>query len=55
MNSGEAHWIATGTGVQLSSRLLSMASADGLVVLPPRTEHCSLLRAGSLVSCILMN
>ncbi|KAF4523361.1 hypothetical protein B566_EDAN005515 [Ephemera danica] len=42
------------TGHQASSRLLSMHSANVLLVLPPRTEQQKLLPAGTLVSAMIL-
>lgn len=42
------------TGVQQSSRLLSMADANCLLKLPPKSEECSQLNAGKTVNALLL-
>ena len=42
------------TGVQQSSRLLSMANANCLLKLPPRSDEYSRLHAGRTVSVLLL-
>jgi gephyrin len=48
------HWVAYGTGSQASSRVLSMASADALLQLPPKTLEKSRIEIGELVDAILL-
>lgn len=43
-----------GTGSQMSSRLLSMKSANVLLMLPPRTNECSTLKANTVVDAIVI-
>ncbi len=50
----EAVFKATSTGKQGSSRLLSMKTANALLVLPPRTDSQSQLPAGASVSALLI-
>lgn len=47
--------IASSTGYQRSSRLLSMSGANGLMVLPPKTEQKSVLQKGETVEVILLS
>lgn len=51
---GEDFAMAYSTGNQLSSRLLSMASAQALLKLPPRTEQIKSISEGSLVEALLL-
>ncbi|XP_064599685.1 LOW QUALITY PROTEIN: uncharacterized protein LOC135466213 [Liolophura sinensis] len=46
---------ATSTGNQLSSRLLSMCSANGLLVLPPRSEEKQIMKEGELTDAMIIN
>jgi len=46
--------LARSTGNQISSRLLSLAAANALVVLPAYTEACPVISAGSLVDAIII-
>lgn len=46
--------VAQSTGQQQSSRMLSMVEANGLLQLPMRTPHESLLKKGTFVPCILI-
>ncbi|KAG8232680.1 hypothetical protein J437_LFUL009927 [Ladona fulva] len=46
--------IARSTGNQISSRMLSLASANGLLILPPRTEEKTYLPAGSEVDAMVV-
>ena len=41
------------TGIQQSSRLLSMKGADGLVVLPSKSDQLYELKSGEMVKVIL--
>jgi gephyrin len=50
----DGEWYATGTGVQMSSRMSSMVSANGLLVLPPRSENCKMIAKNSEVVAILI-
>ncbi|KAI0230345.1 hypothetical protein L0F63_001113 [Massospora cicadina] len=51
---GEGYLLARGTGSQLSSRLMSLAGANALLVLPPASDHDPpVLPAGSLVQAIM--
>jgi len=47
-------YMATSTGSQCSSRLLSMKTANALLVLPARTDSQPQLPAGSLVNTLLI-
>lgn len=47
-------FVARSTGAQQSSRLLSMLNADAFLVLPPRTDQQSILKAGSIVKAVLV-
>lgn len=47
--------VAHSTGNQLSSRLLSMASAQALLKLPPATSETQSLRDGTVVEALLLN
>ena len=47
--------LATSTGSQLSSRLLSMKSAAGMLKLPAASESLKELEEGSLVDCLLID
>ncbi|XP_046382910.1 gephyrin [Ischnura elegans] len=46
--------VARSTGNQISSRLLSLASANGLLILPPRTDDKNYLPAGSEVDAMVV-
>lgn len=46
--------VATSTGAQQSSRMLSLVEANGLLQLPMRTPEISILRKGTSVPCILI-
>ncbi|KAK7871422.1 hypothetical protein R5R35_006122 [Gryllus longicercus] len=46
--------VAKSTGSQASSRLLSMASSNALLVLPAVSETCKVLRSGSTVDALLL-
>ncbi|KAF2351802.1 MoeA N-terminal and linker domain [Trinorchestia longiramus] len=46
--------VAFSTGSQMSSRLLSLANARALLVLPPRSDSRPSLHAGEVVSAILL-
>ncbi|KAG2210908.1 hypothetical protein INT47_000062 [Mucor saturninus] len=46
--------VATSTGAQQSSRMLSLVEANGLLQLPMRTPEITLLRKGTSVPCILI-
>ena len=46
--------LVVSTGIQQSSRLLSMASANCLLKLPPRSEGCHELTAGKTVTALLL-
>ncbi|KAF6039312.1 cin [Bugula neritina] len=45
---------ATITGSQISSRLLSVCSAQALVILPPRTEKVTIVTAGTVIDAMLL-
>ncbi|XP_067011924.2 gephyrin isoform X2 [Anabrus simplex] len=46
--------VAKSTGNQISSRLLSLSAANGLLVLPPRSDSQKTLSAGSKVPAIII-
>ncbi|CAB4030014.1 gephyrin-like [Paramuricea clavata] len=46
--------LATSTGSQCSSRLLSMRTANALLVLPPKTETRSMLAKDSIVDALVI-
>ncbi|GFS89055.1 gephyrin [Nephila pilipes] len=46
--------VAHSTGAQQSSRLLSVQNADAFLILPPRTNHQPVLKAGSIVEALLI-
>ncbi|XP_028398676.1 gephyrin-like [Dendronephthya gigantea] len=46
--------LATSTGSQCSSRLLSMRTANALLELPPRTESQSMLQKNSIVNALII-
>ena len=52
--SGEAVPSAVSTGSQCSSRLLSMRTANALLVLPPRTDDLTRIEAGEIVDALIM-
>lgn len=52
--SWQPHAKASSTGAQSSSRLLSMKSANALLVLPPRSETLTQLQTGSTVQAIII-
>ena len=45
---------AVSTGNQISSRLVSMKGANGLIVLPPRTESLHELQKGDIVDVLVI-
>ncbi|XP_035681909.1 gephyrin-like [Branchiostoma floridae] len=47
--------LATSTGSQMSSRLLSMHMANALLVLPPRTDQRAMMRKGDLVDAMIIS
>ena len=51
---GEAVGVAEPTGVQVSSRQSSMAQANGLLVLPPRSETRRTVDTGTEAEVILI-
>ncbi|KAI8897586.1 hypothetical protein BC833DRAFT_593251, partial [Globomyces pollinis-pini] len=54
-NTGQAHWMAVGTGLQRSSRVVNMVSANALLKLPASSESLRVLKSGSLVDAILLD
>ena len=46
--------MATSTGNQMSSRLLSMCEANALLALPPRTDEVTMIKAGETVDAIII-
>jgi molybdenum cofactor synthesis domain-containing protein len=50
-----SRYTATTTGIQQSSRLLSMRDAEGLLVLPHGNEKRSLARKGEIFTVLLLN
>ncbi|XP_046575609.1 gephyrin-like isoform X1 [Haliotis rubra] len=51
---GEAIPEATSTGNQISSRLLSMSTANALLMLPPKSESKTALKKGDIVSAMVI-
>ncbi len=49
---GDAVPSVHGTGSQMSSRLLSMKSANVLLVLPPKSSENSTLKAGTVLDAL---
>lgn len=47
-------FVASRTGGQLSSRLMSMRSANGLLILPGRTEARAEMQAGDIVQAVVI-
>ena len=45
---------ATITGNQISSRLLSVCSAQALVILPPRTKEQTMVSTGTVLDAMLL-
>lgn len=45
---------ATSTGGQRSSRMLSMKSANALLVLPPKSDEQTVLPAGAIVQAMII-
>uniref|UniRef100_A0A8W8IDZ1 MoeA C-terminal domain-containing protein n=2 Tax=Magallana TaxID=2171616 RepID=A0A8W8IDZ1_MAGGI len=45
---------AISTGNQMSSRLLSMRTANALLVLPPKTEVLQTIESGALVDAMII-
>ena len=43
-----------GTGSQMSSRLLSMKSANVLLMLPPRSDECPILKANTVLDAMVI-
>ena len=54
LSSGQALVNVTPTGNQISSRLPSLAAANGLLILPPRTEKRPEVFEGEEVDCLLI-
>lgn len=52
--SGEAIPSAVSTGSQCSSRLLSMRTANALLVLPPRNDNLTRIEAGEIVDALII-
>lgn len=52
--SGEAIPSAVSTGSQCSSRLLSMRTANALLVLPPRSDNLTRIEAGEIVDALII-
>lgn len=52
--SGEAVPSAVSTGSQCSSRLLSMRTANALLVLPPRSNDLTRIEAGEIVDALII-
>jgi gephyrin len=46
--------VAQTTGNQISSRMMSMAEANGLLQLPPKNTELSKLQKGATVPCMLI-
>nr|CAB3250573.1 gephyrin [Phallusia mammillata] len=46
---------ADSTGRQISSRLLSMVSANGLLMLPPRNDMCQSIKRGEVVDAMVID
>ncbi|KAL3873898.1 hypothetical protein ACJMK2_036977 [Sinanodonta woodiana] len=46
--------VATSTGNQISSRLLSMCTANGLLMLPPKSEEVSEIKMDTLVDVMII-
>jgi len=46
--------MATSTGHQISSRMLSLRNCNSLLKLPERTDQCKELDKGSVVDVILI-
>lgn len=44
----------TSTGNQMSSRLLSMKTANALLILPPKSESLQTIEPGSLVDAMII-
>lgn len=51
---GEAIPLAVSTGSQCSSRLLSMRTANALLVLPPRSDNLTRIEAGEIVDALII-
>ena len=51
---GEAVPSAVSTGSQCSSRLLSMRTANALLVLPPRSNDMTRVEAGEMVDALII-
>ena len=54
LSSGDAFAKVNITGNQISSRLHSFASANGLLMLPPRTEEKSNIHEGDELDCLVI-
>ena len=46
--------VAHGTGNQISSRLLSLRSANALLMLPPRSDEVKEMTTGSVVDAMII-
>jgi len=46
--------VAYGTGNQISSRLLSLRSANALLMLPPKSEEQAHMKAGAVVNAMII-
>lgn len=52
--SGDLVPLATSTGSQCSSRLLSMRTSNALLVLPPRSDDLARIEAGTIVDALII-
>jgi gephyrin len=50
----DGEWTATSTGFQRSSRVISMVTANGLLMLPSRTKDAPVLPKGSIVQALYL-
>ena len=46
--------VASSTGNQISSRLLSMRTANALLMLPPKSDNLQMLEKGALVDAMVI-
>ncbi|CAO3702678.1 unnamed protein product [Rhizopus stolonifer] len=54
VKTGVSGFVAESTGNQISSRMFSMAEANGLLQLPAKTPEVATLHKGTTVSCMLI-
>ena len=54
LSNGDSLATVKSTGNQISSRLPSLSAANGLLILPPRTEEKIQVQEGEEVECLII-